>query len=690
MTFAEFKNMFQAHFERMSHDADRLYEVNVDKDILWDLYLNNFPADKNQIFRVRREYDCSCCRQFIRNFGNVVTIRDGVVTSVWDFRTDDDTFQPVLDALSAYIHSKEITDVYYTNHAKIGTNFNMEERDGEIIRWDHFYLFLPYRFVYSGGKSEGMYKGEQRDIRNVFKRSLNEISVDAVNTVLELINSNTLYRGTEWKKPLEKFLTYKAEYDERPSPGTKEIYAWEKFGDAGITVGKIRNHSIGTLLVDISEGMDLEQAVRRYEQIVAPSNYKRPKAIFTKKMLEDAQKKVVELGYINSLPRRHARLNDISVNNILFCNREVRNQVNGGDVFTDMMADVSMKPMNFDRVEEIGIDNFIKNVLPTAKDIEVYLENRHAKNMVSLVAPQNPEAPSMLKWNNNFGWAYAGNVTDSLKENVKAAGGKVDGVLRFSIQWNDGEDHNPNDFDAHCWEPINSHHGMWRDENRGHIFFARKYGHLSRGNLDVDIRHPEKGRTAVENITWPSKNSMTTGDYLFAVHNFEHRGGRSGFKAEIELDGQMYSFEYDKELAPNKVVKVAIVNFDGHNFTIKPHLPTTQSSREIWNLKTNDFVPVSVMMYSPNYWDEQEGIGHRHCFFMLKDCRNPEDPNGFYNEFLKNELMEHKRVFEALGGRMKVEYSDDQLSGVGFSMTKRDDIVVRVTGATKRVMKIKF
>ena len=683
MEFKQFKKLFQENFEKLIKDSSTLFEVNIDKDVLWNLYLDSFPVGTNEVYRERREYDCSCCRHFIKTIGNAVVIENNQVKTIWDFETGDTTFQPVINALSKYVKSNSVSEIWFSKFKKIGTDKNFEEKDGKITEWNHFYVELPDRFVDKSGKSEGDVKGTYRDTRNVFKRSLDEISEESLLTVLELISQNSLYKGEEWKSVLTDFLKLKKEYDKLKTTNEKENYTWDKSIKVGGVIGRIRNHSIGTLLTAITEGEDLDIAVKKYESIVAPFNYKRPQAIFTKKMLEDAKKTIEELGYFESLSRRYATLDDITVNNILFFNKDSAKRIVGSNVFDDMLESVSNNPKKFSKIEEVSIDDFVFNVLPLTSEIEVYLENKHSSNFVSLIAPENKTAPSMFKWNNAFSWAYSGNITDSdIKDRVKSAGGNVEGVLRFSIQWNDEKTHNPNDFDAHAIEP-----------NRNEIYYGNNKGYASNlsGVLDVDIISPIQDKPAVENITWTNKRLMKEGIYKFFVRNFSHRGGRDGFKAEIEFDGQIFLFEYNKELRQKEDIQVAEVtlNKDG-TFTVKESLPSNVSSKEVWNLKTNQFVPVSVVMFSPNYWDLQQGIGNRHYFFMLKDCINPELPNGFYNEFLKEDLMKHKRVFEALGGKMAVKDVEDQLSGLGFSSTKRNELVVKVKSQSERVIKIKF
>jgi hypothetical protein len=598
--------------------------------------------------------------------------------SIWDFIINDNTYQTVINVLKEYIYSKPISNVYITKDKKVGVNKNLERgKNGQVIEWHHFYLELPDKFITQSRDTVNTIKGEYQSIKDVFKRSLEELSVESTETVLELIYSNTLYKGEEWKVPLEKFLTYQKEYNDS-SEFVKDNYVWHKSVEAGGAIGKIRNHSIGVLLTDITGGMDLDKAVKRYENIVAPSNYKRPKAIFTKKMLEDAKNTVQELGYMESLKRRFATLDDIRINNILFSNKDAAKRISG-DVFAEMEGDIVIDSKKFSRVEEVPVEVFIEEVLPRAKEIEIFLENKQVNNMVSVIAPVNKDAPSMFKWNNGFSWAYSGNITDSsMKENVKMAGGNVEGVLRFSIQWNDKGVHDRNDLDAHCIEP-----------SQEHISFSHMHSR-TRGVLDVDITNPKNGVPAVENITWPIMLKMDKGIYKFFVHQYANRGGKDGFKAEIEFNNQIYSFEYNNELRQGENVQVAEVTLGENGFSIKELIPSTMATKEAWGLKTQQFVPVSVVMYSPNYWDEQEGIGHRHIFFMLKDCVNDEKPNGFYNEFLKQDLVKHKRVFEALGSKMRVTDVEDQLSGIGFSSTKRDELVVKIKGQTERIMKIKI
>lgn len=682
MTFVEFNNKLNKHFKEMASGVTNLFYVSVDKDEMWNLYLDSFPAGKNEIFRKRREFDCSCCRHFVKTIGNVVAIKNGELITIWDFDTESEVYQPVVDAMSAYIKSKPIYSAWFCGEKAVGTlmNYEMDEAGKRVRKWDHFHVDIPAICEMRGYASIPEAQGRFADKKNVFKRSLEEISMDAVDTVIELISQNSLYRGQEYKATVVAFKKEKEKYSKVPER-KKDLWCWEHVWAIGPSVAGIRNTSIGTLLDNISKGMDIEEAVRAYEVIVAPANYKRPKAIFTKKMLEDAQKTVEELGYMNSLARRFATLDDITVNNILFSNRDAAARMAGNtSPFAEMAADMPINPKQFNRVEEISIEKFIQDVLPVARELELFMESRFRPNIVSLIAPVNPEAKSMFKWDNGFSWAYAGNLADSdIKKNVKSAGGKVDGDLRFSIQWNDEPGKwDQSDEDAHCICPDGEH-----------IYYGHRIARRD-GELDIDIMSPKNGTPAVENITWPNMTKMKNGKYTFYVRCFASRSGNNGFCAEIEANGEVHRYEYRKKLRTGQDIPVAEVMLKDGKFTIIDKINSDVSSIDLCGVKTNQFVPVSVAMYSPNYWDDQSGIGNRHYFFMLKGCVNDETPNGFYNEFLKEELLKHKRVFEALGGKMSVQMVEDQLTGVGFSSTIHNEFVVRVKGATDRVLKVKI
>jgi hypothetical protein len=677
MEFINFKKGLKEQFHEMIKDQDKLFLTDISRDELWDNYLNSFPEGTNLIYKERPEFDCNSCKQFIRPYGNIVTINNNELVSVWDIKGLEHPFDKVAESMSNFIKSKPIKNVFVAKERSLGVDKNRQMlEDGKTITWEHFCYKLPKSYIDRSSDSIESVQGRHRDSKNVFRRSMDELTIDSGRVILELIDQGSLYRGEEYKKIIDTFLLYKGKYDEI-SEDKKDNWCWINSFDNPIS--RVRNTAIGTLLIDLSEGVDIDVAVTKFEKVMAPSNYKRPKAIFTKKMVEDAENKIEELGFTDSLGRRFAQLKDITVNNLIFVNRDAKKKLKNS-VFDDLKEDVPDNTKKFDKVEEVSIVNFITHIVPMAKNIELMVENRHNGNLMSLVAPEHVQAPTMFKWNNNFSWAYNGDITDSaIKKNVEKAGGNIEAVLRFSIQWNTGE-WNKNDFDAHCIEP-----------NRNLIYFDRMRNIRTSGELDVDIINPINGEPAVENIVHTNIDKMLPGKYIYQVHCYAHRGGRTGFSAEIEFDGQIYSYEYARELKQDEKVTVAEIEF--HKETgIKfiKSLNSSMSTKQIWGINTNKFHKVNVCMLSPNYWDDQNSGGNKHYFFFLDGCINETTPRGFFNEFLSENLMQHRKVFEALGSKIRVKNSDEQLSGLGFSSTQRNSILAKVEGSYTKTIKIIF
>jgi hypothetical protein len=648
--FETFADHVRVRFAEMARES--LFVVEVDKEEIWQTYLEAFPEGTNPIFRTRTEHDCSCCRHFIRDIGAVVAIENGAVTTVWDLNGLPHPYQAVADAMAAYVKARPVVDVFLTGEATHGVLATLGVINGATIRFSHFWVEVPRRMV---NRDHATRRGHVRTSVAMLLRAVSELKSEAVSTVVGLIEQNALYRGAEFKGAVTEFQRLQARMAGL-SEAERGVIAWTL---AESPAARFRNTVIGTLVEDLSDGKDIEAAVRAYETKVAPQNYKRPTALITKGMVEAAMKTIGDLGIEHALERRHARLSDVSVSDVLFVDNSVQAEMKGG-IKGLLMQDVKAPKIDPKKAEEIGIDAFVANVLPKATSLRVVLDNGALGSFVSLTAPVHDDAPPIFRWGNGLAWSYDGNVTDSIKERVKRAGGRVENVaMRVSLAWS-----NTDDLDIHVFEPSG---------NR--IYYGNKSG-----KLDVDMNVMSPVRDPVENVRWIGRPSA--GRYHVVVNQYRRRESIDvGFEIEIEAAGKIETLRWEKALSQGQNVPVCEIVVDRSGLSVEPApgIVGGSSPREKWGVKTMEPVKVNAVVLSPNHWDEK-AAGNKHWFFLLDGCRNPDPVRGIYNEFLKPDLEEHRKVFEVLGDRTKCQVSDQQLSGVGFSSTRGDRVTVIATG----------
>lgn len=644
--FKAFACKAERQFAAMS--KHELYQVNVSGDELWETYLGAFPEGTNPIFRVRTEHDGSYDRGVIKRIGNVVRIcPDGTLMSIWDEQYSA-PYDTVASVLAGKVRKAAITGLFRMKERSIGCVENREPATGLVFNHLHATIARRHQAAMPG---EAM--GEANAVFGVFKRGLEEITPAALEEIINM--KDTLYRGAEFCPQAKAFRDLQRQY----SGQRGDTWIWANIGHG---LAKFRNTVIGTLAVDLSGGMDLEAAVRAFESKVAPTNYKRPTALITQGMVDKALKTIRDLDLEPALDRRYARLSDVSVNNVLWVANTAKGQMKDG--VAGLLEGAVTRKASAAGETEIGIEELMR-ILPECRSLEMLVKNRHQKNLVSITTGGG--AP-LFKWDNAFAWSYNGDITDAIKERVKAAGGNVHADLRVSLAW-----FNHDDLDLHCVGPY------------GHVYYGDKMG-----ILDVDMNVSNLTRTPVENLAFVRPRN---GSYRIQVVQFNRREVTNlGFTLEIECGGEVQQLSYEKAVAGTQ----ECIEFTMHNGAmqdfkvVNKELKHQGLAQVVWGVQTETFTPVSTVMLSPNFWDGR-AIGNKHWFFLLEGCANPNAARGIYNEFLRADLEPHRKVFEVLGSKTKCQTASEQLSGLGFSSTIRESVTVRAIGQTiNKLYKINF
>ena len=717
----DFNKQIQAQFDKMC-TTGKLFRSKITGQQVWDLYISGFKPEDNPIFRDPNSttHNCNLCNNFIRRYGNIVALDENYnIITIFDVDAPKEylnSCKKITEVLKNSVISEvffetfnELNSLPYESCSKTNTIFKLgidknvkrytkEEAEkygvvkpNEIRTFNHLHLFLPKQFVDMGSKSIDAIMADYRDAKNVFQRAMEEIPLDTLNLVRDLINQDSLLDGKTHLYKVEQFIPFKQQYDNLEK-SKRDNWCWST--SYKLPIAKFKNELIGVLCTELAEGKELNEACQAWNKKVDPVNYMKTTAPITKKQIEEAKKFVEENGYEESFNRRFATIDDVKASEIKHINVGT-GELKQVSIFDGVKSTSTRhKRSEFDKVEEVSIEKFMTDILPSCTSVEAFFENRMEGNLVSLTTANNKESKPIFKWSNNYSWTFNGNLAgkSQLAQMVEAKGGRIDGVLRCTHSWNELEP-NQSLMDAHVFMPGCKFH----DRLSGHFSVAgRRVGwncrkdNLSGGVQDVDyVQAAPKGYTPVENITFPDITKMPEGIYTYRIHNWNFRqtGGRG--KAEIAFEGNVYQYIYPAT-EQNKWITVAEITLKNGKFTIEHKLPlVAEQSKELYGLQTNEFHKVTLVCLSPNHWDVNN-VGNKHYFFMLDGCKCPTSIRSFHNENLLPELTQHRKVLEVLGATNMINPTDKQLSGLGFNATIRDELIVRLQGSFKRVLKIKF
>lgn len=656
--FDKFADAMDRQLHLMLTSGNPIVKVAVEES-LFSLYLENIAPEHNPIFRERRYFDGNYDHNYIRRLGNIAMITpDYKRVTLWDFETDT-IFEDARKAMQVAVQNGTIVDAFLEKEKVAGHKPNADAQEPSII-WQHYYAELPKEFVNT--RNIDTVRGKHRDAVAVLKRTVEEVNLDDLHTVLDLIASNAIYRGAEFKEKLESWVGLKQRYDQTPT----QEFLWYEGMKHGRALGH-RNTVIGSLLTDLYNGDDLEKAVKAYEARVAPSNYKRPTALVTPKMIQEAEEKLRELGYLDSIYRRPAKLTDLPADKLLFTSQEQKSL----SVFDDLTKDAkaSTKKVDPETAQDITLEQLYA-YLPECSQVELLPTANLKGNQMVLTAAKDESAPSPFLWSNTLSWAYInGDTADAIAMRVKNAGGEIDADVRVSLSWE-----NADDLDLH----------IVRVSNKQHLYYGnpRQFGAV----LDVDANAFNIVEEPVENIFWDHIENMPNGTYQVYVDRYSHRRDSNvGFDIQFATRDSSVTYHHrDNNVNRRKTLITLVKDAKGvrvenvHGDLVETATSVTEAT----------FIPVKHILLSPNMWDGE--IGNKHVFLLTDDVVVDQPVRGFFNEQLESKLASHRKVTEILGTKLKLEASEfdhpDVAKGYGFSSTMDANFILRLTKGRQRVL----
>lgn len=452
-----------AHFCNDGEEA--LFTTDIEN--LYDVFLNNLPL------YVRQTYNCRACRNFVNRYGSLVHVNDnGYLEPVmWIYAGSSSIFENAVEAVIEAITNAKVTGVFITSEKTLGTP--------KTGIWEHMAVNVPKRMIYSGRLyTASQVSAEKLEDFKMLAKAVNDYSIETVESAVNLLRSDYMYRGNKILGIAEWFLdVQKSAKNNR----NRRNILWKKVATAPSGFCHISSSMIGTLLDDISEGMPIEDVQRRFNEKMDPLKYQRPQVAPSAGNVARAEKIVAELGLENSLKRRFARLDEIeTIWKPAGKTYKLTTDTVSSGVFSDIKtkeSTVKKQSTDYASTNTMTWVKFQRTVLPNAKKIE--LDVSGGKNSYSaLVTADDPSAAPIICWDteehrNPFNWYLYAGGSDAIRWGLHSLGTvEVTGIALQPNMWQPGYEHNGEGVFfilSGCKDQYNSSSALFPEHMRGEL-----------------------------------------------------------------------------------------------------------------------------------------------------------------------------------------------------------------------------
>ena len=460
--YGSFLMRLRSRLRKNTADGQVLFTTDVEG--MFDLYLDTLPESERQF------HNCHCCEDFIERYGHLVTIdENGKTTSAFwhEDDTEDLPYYVMLVNLRQTVEAAKVTGVHLSKETFWGS-----ARTGD---WTH--LATPARYVYlQGALTAGQKMAELKENFKDVLRALIEFDEKTVNTALEILNTEHLYRtekvrgGAQWLADRHR--------DRKTGAGVNLL--WRAVASAPTGFMHPRASMLGTLLEDIEKGKSFAEVKRAFDAKMHPLRYQRPQAAPKEGAIDAAEKLFEKLGLARSLERRYARLEEVEG---IWWPAAVRETKRFYSIFGHLKAKgqpewntLKMPPSTMTWAK------FRDTVMPDADKIEFFTPNMHL-NFGTLLTALYDDAPPILLWdkpelrNPVSSYIYNGGLTPD-KFNLGVGWQEVMTICLRPHAWFGG--HYPNQTEGamlllkDCKDLTNGKHNCLFPENlRGDLHGAR-------------------------------------------------------------------------------------------------------------------------------------------------------------------------------------------------------------------------